>query len=143
MKKVTIIIPTYNSSPFIGKAIDSVLAQTYTDYEIILVDDGSTDNTKEILEKYQDNITYILQPNQGVAIARNTGIRNSESEYIALLDSDDEWLPEKLELQMRTIEKNNDVGLVHTNDIQISEEGNVYGSWQWYHDRDGCLQIYI
>jgi len=125
MKKVSIIIPTYNAASFIEQAIDSVLAQTYKDFEIVIIDDGSTDNTKEVLQKYADKIRYIMQPNKGVAIARNTGIHNSESEYIAFLDSDDEWLPEKLELQMSIVEKNNDIGLVHTNDIQVSEGGQV------------------
>jgi len=125
MKKVAIIIPTYNAANFIEKAIDSVFAQSYSDYEIIVVDDGSTDNTKEILEKYGNRITYILQSNQGVAIARNTGIRNSESEYIAFLDSDDQWLPEKLERQMEILENNIDTSMVHTNDIRISEKGKA------------------
>ncbi|MBC8486006.1 MAG: glycosyltransferase [Bacteroidetes bacterium] len=125
MKKIAIIIPTYNAAHFIEKAINSVLSQSYSNYEIVVVDDGSTDNTREVLEQYGDKITYIRQENQGVAIARNTGILNSENEYIAFLDSDDEWLPEKLELQISILEKNNDIGLVHTNDIQISEEGKI------------------
>jgi len=125
MKKVTIIIPTYNAAPFIERAIDSILAQTYTDYEIFVIDDGSTDNTKTILEQYGNRITYILQSNQGVAIARNYGIMNSRSEYIAFLDSDDQWLPEKLKLQTRILEDNNNIGLVHSNDIRISEGGKI------------------
>ena len=99
------------------------MAQTYHDYEIVVIDDGSTDDTKKVLEKYQDKIIYLYQENQGVAIARNTGILNTSSEYIALLDSDDEWLPQKLEMQMEIIEERKDICLVHTNDIRVSEEG--------------------
>ena len=123
MKKVTIIIPAYNAAPFIERAINSVLSQTYTDYEIVIIDDGSTDNTKETLLKYQNRIKYIYQENQGVAIARNTAILNTSSEFLAFLDSDDEWLPKKLELQMRLMKNNKDIDLVHTNDICISEQG--------------------
>ncbi len=100
MPHVSVIIPTYNRARYVTAAIDSVLAQTFTDYEIIVVDDGSTDNTKEVLQSYKDKIHYIYQPNKGVSAARNTGIKAAKGEWIAFLDSDDEWLPEKLEMQM-------------------------------------------
>lgn len=103
MTKVSVIIPTYNRAKFVTKAIDSVLAQTYKDYEIIVVDDGSTDNTKEALEPYMDKITYIYQENEGVSAARNKGIKVARDEWIAFLDSDDEWLPEKLAVQMGAV----------------------------------------
>ncbi len=100
---VSVIIPTYNRADCIAGSIDSVLAQTYQNYEIIVVDDGSTDNTKQVLQPYVDNrhIQYLYQKNAGCAAARNTGIRASCGEWIAFLDSDDRWLPEKLECQVQ------------------------------------------
>jgi glycosyltransferase involved in cell wall biosynthesis len=97
---VSVVIPTYNRAQFVTKAIDSVLSQTFTDYEIIVVDDGSTDNTKETLKQYRDKIKYIYQENSGVSTARNTGIKNSTGPWLAFLDSDDKWLPEYLSTQM-------------------------------------------
>jgi len=123
--KISVIIPTYNNEKYISKAIDSVLSQTYQNFSIIVIDDGSTDNTKQILTRYQEKITYIYQENQGVSVARNTGIHNSNSDYIAFLDSDDEWLPRKLEMQVGILDKKKNIGLVHSNDIRISEDGKI------------------
>lgn len=112
---VSIIIPTYNREKLIKRAIDSVLNQTYQDYEVIIIDDGSKDRTKEVIEEIGDNrIRYIgLEINQGVSHARNVGIQEARYEYIAFLDSDDEWMPNKLELQMRKMTKaSNEVGIV-------------------------------
>jgi len=106
MPKVSVIIPTYNRSEYVTQAIDSVLAQTYTDYEIIVVDDGSTDKTREVLEPYMDKITYIYQENTGVSAARNTGIKIAKGVWLAFLDSDDEWLPEKLRIQTTFVQEN-------------------------------------
>ncbi len=105
MSEVSVIIPTYNRAEYVTKAIDSVLAQTYTDYEIIVIDDGSTDNTKEVLLPYMDRIRYIYQENAGASAARNRGIKASKGEWIAFLDSDDEWLPGKLAVQIRAVER--------------------------------------
>ena len=85
---ISIVIPTYNRADYISETIDSVLNQTYNDYEIIVVDDGSNDDTKAILSKYGDQIRYIYQENQREGAARNNGIRHSTGRYIALLDSD-------------------------------------------------------
>lgn len=109
MLKVSVVIPTYNRAKYVVKAIDSVLAQTYTDYEVIIIDDGSTDNTCEVLKPYTDRIQYIHQDNAGVSAARNTGIRAAKGKWIAFLDSDDEWLPKKLSIQMRDVQKRPDV----------------------------------
>jgi glycosyltransferase involved in cell wall biosynthesis len=98
--KVSVIIPTYNRANYVTEAINSVLSQTYTNFEIIVVDDGSTDNTKEALRPYMGAIRYIYQPNSGPSVARNRGVREATSEFIAFLDSDDVWLPEKLEKQI-------------------------------------------
>ena len=98
---VSIILPTYNRADFLPASLDSVFAQTYVNWEIILIDDGSTDNTVEVLKKYdQARIRYFHQENQGVSGARNYGISQCNGELIALLDSDDEWLPKKLETQI-------------------------------------------
>ena len=106
MKKVSVIIPTYNYGRFIREAVDSVLNQTYTDQEVVVVDDGSTDGTRNVLKDYIETgkITYIYQKNSGPGAARNTGIRASEGEYICFLDADDKYLPEKLEKQAALLE---------------------------------------
>ncbi|MFI3123602.1 MAG: glycosyltransferase [Methylococcales bacterium] len=98
---VSVVIPTYNRALFVTKAIDSVLNQTFADYEVIVVDDGSTDNTKETLERYLDKITYIYQDNSGVSAARNTGIAVAGGEWVAFLDSDDEWSIDYLAKQIK------------------------------------------
>jgi glycosyltransferase involved in cell wall biosynthesis len=114
---VSVIIPTYNRVKLVTKAIDSVLAQTYKDYEIIVVDDGSTDDTGKLLaERYETRIRYIYKANSGCAAARNSGVNASRSELIALLDSDDIWLPKKLELQLPLM-SNPDVVLSYTNSM--------------------------
>lgn len=113
MPKVAVIIPVYNCAEYICQAIDSVLTQTFRDFELIVVDDGSTDNTKELLMQYGNQLKYIYQENKDMTAARNTGIRSSDSEYIAFLDSDDAWLPNKLECQVRLLDRAPEVGLVY------------------------------
>jgi len=102
---VSVIIPTYNRAYCIKDAIDSVLAQSYCGCELIVVDDGSTDNTSEIIASYGSKVKYIRQENAGVSSARNRGIREARGEWIAFLDSDDIWLPEKLAIQVEGIAK--------------------------------------
>lgn len=104
---VSIILPTYNRAEFIGKALDSVFSQTYDQWELLIIDDGSTDDTVTVLEKYEDSrIQYYYQENQGVSAARNFGVSQCRGDYVALLDSDDEWLPDKLEKQLRYMQEN-------------------------------------
>jgi len=105
--KVSIVVPTYNRADFLPKAIQSVLNQTYRDWEMIIVDDGSTDNTEEVVKGYkEERIRYIVHKyNLGLSAARNTGIKNSRGKYIALLDSDDEWFPEKISCQINIFQK--------------------------------------
>jgi len=111
--QVSVVIPAYNRAHCVEKAIDSVLAQTVDRIEIILVDDGSTDNTRDIIaEKYGDRVRYIFQENQGIPGARNTGINHSRGEYVAFLDSDDSWRPNKLEKQLRLFEEHPEYGMV-------------------------------
>jgi glycosyltransferase involved in cell wall biosynthesis len=103
--KVSAIIPTYNCSQYVCEAIESVLNQTYKDIEIIVVDDGSTDNTREVLEPYIESksINYIFQVNKGPGAARNTGIRIAKGEFIAFIDADDLWNKDKIRLQISAI----------------------------------------
>ena len=119
MPKFSVIIPTYNRCEFVKNAIQSVLDQTYKDYEIIVIDDGSTDSTKDSLSSIIEQITYIYQDNRGVSSARNTGIKKSIGSYIAFLDSDDLWEPKKLELQYQFILANPDIKIHQTEDIWI------------------------
>jgi glycosyltransferase involved in cell wall biosynthesis len=98
--KVSVIIPNYNYAAFVGQAIESVFAQTYQNYEVIVVNNGSTDNSLEVLSKYADKIILVDQANLGQSGARNTGIQNSTGDLLAFLDADDFWEPEKLEKQV-------------------------------------------
>jgi glycosyltransferase involved in cell wall biosynthesis len=109
---VSVIVPTYNYAHFVTEAVDSALAQSYPHREIIVVDDGSTDDTRSVLAPYGDRVRYLHQENQGLSGARNTGIRAAEGEYIALLDADDAWHPRKLELQVAYLRDHPEVGLV-------------------------------
>jgi len=113
MTTVSAIIPTYNYARFLRDAIDSVLAQTFPVLEVIVVDDGSTDDTRQVLEAYGDRIRVIHQENAGVAAARMTGVSAARGEYLAFLDSDDIWLPQKLEKQIARFEQDPALGLVH------------------------------
>jgi len=114
-QKCSVVIPAYNAAGFIRRTIDSVLAQTYSDYELIVVDDGSTDDTAEVVKSYGERVRYIYQENAGGGAGRNTGIAAAEYDWIALLDHDDEWLPEKLQAQMDLLERNPDLRWCGTN----------------------------
>jgi len=104
--KVSVVIPSYNRANKVPNAIDSVLGQSLTDSEVIVVDDGSSDNTNiSLKERFGDKIRYFVQPNQGASVARNRGIAEARGEWIAFLDSDDEWEPEKLEWQLKAVER--------------------------------------
>lgn len=130
-QNVSVIIPTYNYGRFIERAIRSVLNQTYQDYEIIVVDDGSTDNTEDVVKRIgNDRIRYINHvTNKGGNAARNSGIRAATGEYIAFLDSDDEWLPEKLDKQIHLFANSAEmVGLIYTglNVIDVTNNKPLY-----------------
>jgi glycosyltransferase involved in cell wall biosynthesis len=119
---VTVIIPTYNRAQVVGRAIRSVLEQNYHDFEILVVDDASTDATAEIVGSFDDRrIHYIRHEiNRGGSAARNTAIRASRGEYLAFLDSDDEWLPQKLEKQLELFRTDPEkVGIVHTGGLIV------------------------
>ncbi|MEG4574577.1 amino acid adenylation domain-containing protein [Microcoleus sp. N3A4] len=127
-KNVSVVIPSYNSAQFLPEAIESVLEQSYPPFEVIVVDDGSTDDTKEICDRYP-KVTYVYQKNQGVAAARNTGLRVSTGEYILFLDSDDCLLPEAIE-----------IGVKHIN--ALPEVGFVFGRYFFYSiQADGSYKV--
>jgi glycosyltransferase involved in cell wall biosynthesis len=123
---VSVIIPTYNSADFIEEALESLFEQTFQDFEIIVIDDGSTDETAAILEKYGDRIVYLYQDNGGCASARNKGIRIARGKYIAFLDADDIWLPAKLEKQVLLFNKRESLGMVTTGSCSFDKKG-IYG----------------
>lgn len=115
MPTVSVVIATFNRSQYLKEAIRSVLEQTYQDFEIVVVDDGSTDNTRETVTQFANpKIRYTYQKNSGLCIAYNTGIRNSRGRLIAFLDDDDLWLPQKLELQLKALESSPQAGLVYS-----------------------------
>lgn len=118
-KKVSVIIPTYNRESTLGRAIDSVLNQTYRNFEVIVVDDGSTDNTSRVVEKYKNRIRYYSKLHGGVSAARNLGLEKSEGTWVSFLDSDDYWLPKKLEKQMEYLQKNPDIMIAQTDEYWI------------------------
>lgn len=119
--KVSVVIPSYNSARYVVAAVESVLAQTFRDFEILVIDDGSTDETKEVLKKYGDVVRYLYKPNGGVSKARNYGIEKARGKYVAFLDADDLWMPEKLEKQVALLESNADAGLSYTSAITVDE----------------------
>jgi glycosyltransferase involved in cell wall biosynthesis len=121
---VSVIIPTYNRSKLLQIAVESVLAQTYPKIEVIVVDDGSTDDTVETMAQYARSVTYLRQINQDVAAARNTGIRAASGEYLTFLDDDDLILPTKIERQVQILASQPAVGLVHCGYYHIDEAGN-------------------
>jgi glycosyltransferase involved in cell wall biosynthesis len=122
MPKISVIVPTYNRERFIIKAIDSILNQTYKDYEIIVVDDGSTDETKKALQAYSQ-IKYIFQDNGGVSSARNTGIMAAKGEWVAFLDSDDEWTEDYLSVQMEQVKEFPQAVGHMTNAVSVLSDG--------------------
>jgi glycosyltransferase involved in cell wall biosynthesis len=121
---ISVIIPCFNSERWLRDTLDSVFKQSYPVIEVIVVDDGSTDNSKDIISNYNHPITYIYQKNQGPSVARNVGIQNARGDYIAFLDSDDLWDENKLYQQVDYLEKNKDVALVFSNVRVIDEKSN-------------------
>lgn len=125
---VSVIIPTFNRAQCIKRAILSIFNQKYTDLEIIVVNDGSKDNTSEIISSLQDRRLRLIchETNKGLAAARNTGINNAEGKFITFLDDDDEWLPEKINKQLNIFEeKQEEIGLVFTNGYSEAEKRSI------------------
>lgn len=130
---VSVVIPAYNAAWCVAKAIDSVLAQDYRDFELIVVDDGSTDDTAKVLAAYGDAIRVIRKPNGGLSSARNTGIAAARGEFIAFLDADDWWLPGKLRLQMSSMRQNANIGFSSTTARVVDPDGNLVNIWACAH----------
>ncbi len=124
---VSVVIPNYNYAAYLREAIDSVLAQTYKKIEIIVVDDGSTDGSREVIESYGERVTTVFQQNQGVSAARNNGVACGSGEFVAFLDADDRWLPDKVKKQVVAF-VDAEVGLVHVGLREIDRDGNDVGS---------------
>jgi len=128
-QRISVVIPTYNRAALIANAVRSALEQTLAPLEVIVVDDGSTDDTREILERtFGDRVRYFYQPNQGQSAAFNTGIANAQGDWIAFLASDDLWLPEKTARQMRVLEK---LGFAYgacVTDARFVNTDRVYGT---------------
>ena len=125
---VTVIVPTFNRAAIVGRAIRSVLGQTFLNWELLVVDDASTDNTEQVVKNFPDRrIRYIRHDqNRRVSAARNTGIRSAQGEYVSFLDDDDEWLPEKLVKEVEVFRNSaQEVGLVYTGKTLFDEDGRV------------------
>jgi glycosyltransferase involved in cell wall biosynthesis len=129
MKKVSVIIPAFNKADFTVKAVESVLGQSYNNIETIVVDDGSTDDTQDKLKVFGDRIIYFLKENGGACSARNFGIKQATGEYIALLDCDDIYYPEKIEKSVKCLESDPDFGFVSTSAYKIDENDDIVSEW--------------
>jgi len=127
MPTVSVIIPAYNTAPYIKATLESVFAQTYTDYEIIVVNDGSPDTAalEEVLAPYRERIVYLKQDNQGVGSARNTAILAAQGPYVALLDSDDLWMPDYLRVQIGILERDPTVDALYPNAMIFGDSDNA------------------
>ena len=131
MKKVSVIIPVYNAEKYIAATVQSVLSQTYENFEIIIVDDGTPDNSVKVCQQFDDaRIKIIHQQNKGLPGARNTGIRHAQGDYLAFLDADDIWLPEKLEKHVEHLNNSPTVGISFCYSAFINEQGNSTGIYQ-------------
>lgn len=122
---ISAIIPNYNYELYVGFAIDSVLSQTYSNIEIIVVDDGSSDGSRDVLAAYGDRIKVVFQQNQGVSAARNAGVEVSRGELIAFLDADDVWLPTKIEKQVMRFAADKELGLVHVGVEEVDADNKL------------------
>jgi glycosyltransferase involved in cell wall biosynthesis len=139
-----VVIPTYNRARLLPAALDSVFAQTYGDWEIVVVDDGSKDDTEDVVRRYGERIRYIRQENRGVGAARNVGIENAHGEFIAFLDSDDFWYDFKLALQVALFEQRPQLNFLFTEFIVLKDDGSTRpnGSRLWFGDDDAFTRLF-
>jgi glycosyltransferase involved in cell wall biosynthesis len=147
INKISVIIPTYNRASVLPRSIDSLLAQSLAADEIIVVDDGSTDKTRELIEEKYPQIIFISQNNKGVSAARNVGIQNSTGNWICLLDSDDSWQSYKLEKQIQKLTDNPEYLICHTNETWY-RDGNILNQAKKHEKRGGhifqhCLPLCV
>lgn len=138
MPKVSVVIPAYNAMTYLPDTLNSVLQQTFSDFEVLIIDDGSTDHIQAwVAQNITDpRVRLIAQANQGLSAARNTGIANAQGEYVAFLDADDLWEPTKLEVQVRYLDNNSAVGLVYNWIAVIDAQGKPTGK-VWRGDIEG------
>jgi GT2 family glycosyltransferase len=122
---VSVVIPTHNRAPIIGSAIESALSQTHRNLQIVIADDGSSDDTRSVVESYGSRLTYVHQKNAGVSSARNLGLRHASGEFVALLDSDDRWLPWKIEAEVAALRRHPEAGIVWTDMAAVDETGRL------------------
>jgi glycosyltransferase involved in cell wall biosynthesis len=128
MAKVSVIVPVHNGAATVGRALESIFAQTFSDCEIIVVDDGSTDASASVLAGYGDRILVVRLRNGGASVARNAGVRASSGEYLAFLDDDDEWMAQKLERSVPILDHDPDCALVYTLALKVDLQGRSIGS---------------
>jgi glycosyltransferase involved in cell wall biosynthesis len=129
MPEISVIIPAYNQGHYLSEALESVLAQDYPNFEVIVVDDGSSDHTAQVVQRFSDRrIHYIFQENRGLPAARNTGIRAAQGKYLSFLDSDDRFLPKKLSLLKAEFASQPEIGLAAGQAKLIDQDGNLLGS---------------
>jgi len=148
--QVSVILPTYNRAHFLKEALESLTLQTFKDLEVVVVDDGSTDGTADIIKTYSSKINLrplVLTRNYGVSRARNEGIRLSQTPWVSFLDSDDIWMPRKLEIQMKYLEKNPDVQICQTEEIWV-RNGRRVNPMKKHEKRGGsiferCLELCV
>lgn len=129
MPRVSIIIPTYNREKYIAECLDSVLNQTYTDYEVIVVDDGSIDNTEEVMRQFEGRVTYKKIAHSGPSIPRNVALEMATGDLIAFHDDDDLWLPDHLQLHVDFMDKHTDIDMVFSDLELFDENSTIYKSW--------------
>ena len=138
---ISVITPTYNRAAFLAEAIDSVLAQSFQNFELLIVDDGSTDDTQTVVNNYKHDarVVYQFQENQGQSVARNNALHHSRGEFICFLDSDDRWLPERLQWALDAFEAQPFVGVVYGDELVMNEAGQVTGSKSTGGDQSGRI----
>lgn len=140
---VSIVVPAYNSERTIGSTIQSILNQTFTNLEVIVVDDGSKDNTIEIAKRFGDRVRCFSQGNKGAAAARNRGLFEAQGHYVAFLDSDDLWLPNKLEIQVAVLEKNPNIDAVQCSVYLVNDQLQVVGKNFCNSSQDSLLDFLL
>jgi len=128
MARVSVVIPVWNGARTVPRALASVFAQSFTDYEVVVIDDGSTDDTASVLAGYGDRLRVISQPNRGLSAARNVGVRASGGAYLAFLDDDDEWMAAKLARCVPVLDANPDCALVYTFALRVDTHGLPMGA---------------
>lgn len=141
---VSIILPTYNRAEYLGEAISSVFGQNFSNFELIVVDDGSTDHTSQLVKQFCDpRLIYLHQPNKGRSAARNNGLTKARGTYIAFLDSDDVYLEGKLDLQVAYLDKHPEFGMVYTPAYCIDSKGNLLDAQPYFVIAEGNIYTQI